>query len=154
MLNEKWKDSLKISQVVWVKFLLWGYIASPHGGPVLLCSWPAPLQDCLWTGGWELILQYFFEGVISINGILRYMQQLHCDLKVSVISIGTNVTGTKIFLPTFIPEGLYKFQLNITENKNLNIFTHQDNSLLNSIQQSLSIQGTSVVKKSWYKQIK
>lgn len=83
---------------------------------------------------------------MSINGILRYMQQLHCDLKVSVISIGYDVTGTKIFLPTFIPGGLSKFQLNITANKNQNIFTHQDNNLLNSIHKSLSIQELQVKK--------
>lgn len=147
--------SQKSLKLFGVKFLLWGYIASPHGGPVVKnCSAVGQLhcKTICGQGDWELVLQSLW-GSDEHKCILRYMQQLHCDLKVSVISIGYDVIGTKIFLPTFIPGRLSKFQLNITENKNQNNFTHQDNNLLNSIHKSMSIQELQV-KKSWHKQIK
>jgi hypothetical protein len=32
--------------------------------------------------------------MMSVKDILRYLQQLYCDMKISVISIGDKVTGT------------------------------------------------------------
>lgn len=37
------------------------------------------------------------QGVMGINGILMYLQQLHCEWKVSVISTCDKFTRTRIF---------------------------------------------------------
>lgn len=55
------------------------------------------MQERLWTGRLRTDTQVLFEGLININDISKYLPQLHCDLKVSVISTGYKVTGTKIF---------------------------------------------------------
>lgn len=53
---------------------------------------------------------------MTINDIVRYLEQLQYDMKISEISIVEKITGTAnstIF--TFIVEGNPKFQLKVTK---------------------------------------
>lgn len=54
---------------------------------------------------------------MSINYILRELQQLWCHVKTSVISAGSKVThaASTVILLTFVIEGIIKFQLEFIE---------------------------------------
>ena len=75
-------------------------------------------------GGWELTLQYFWgsderKWYFEIYSTTSLWCESLCDSYWFIRSQRLR------FLPTFILGGLSKFQLNIAENKDVNVFTHQ-----------------------------
>lgn len=44
----------------------------------------------------EIACQSSFEGVMNTNDVLRYLQQVLCDMNVFVNSVGDRIIGTNI----------------------------------------------------------